>query len=93
MGSLMAPSHLTLSDLERSKSRSQRFHNLISRKGASKLGRMLLLNINRKPYTGSLMVSSHSPWSDLKKVKFKVNQTFSGRGTIWYIFPNSVLPS
>ncbi len=45
----MTPSHLTLSDLERSKSRSLRFQRLISRKGAE-LGPMLLLTINRNPY-------------------------------------------
>ena len=51
--SQMTPSHLTLRDLERSKSRSLRFRSLISRKGAE-LGHMLLLNINlnltRKAY-------------------------------------------
>ncbi len=48
----MAQSHLTLSDLERSKSRSPKFQNLVSCKGAE-LGPMLLhvLNINRKAYT------------------------------------------
>ncbi len=45
MGSPMAPSHLTLSDLERSNS------------GAD-LGPMLLLNINGRPYMRS---SSKSP--------------------------------
>ena len=48
----MAPSLLTFSDLERSKSRSLRFQTLISRKGAE-LGPMLLLTINRKPYMAS----------------------------------------
>ena len=38
-----------LSDLERSISRSLRFRNLISSKGAE-LGPVLLLNINRKAY-------------------------------------------
>ncbi len=42
MPSLITPSRLTLSDLERSKSRSLRFQSLISRKGAE-LGPMLLL--------------------------------------------------
>ncbi len=45
----MTPSHLTLSNLERSKSRSLIFRSPISCKGAE-LGHMLLLNINRKPY-------------------------------------------
>ena len=51
--SQMTPSHLTLTDLERSKSRSLRLQSLISRK-AAELGHMLLLNINfnlnRKAY-------------------------------------------
>ncbi len=34
MGSAKTLSHLTLSDLERSKSRSLRFRSIISRKGA-----------------------------------------------------------
>ncbi len=67
MGIPMAPAHLALSDLELSNSRSPRFGSVISRKGTLKLGRMLLLNINRKPYTVSPMVSSHSPVSDLEK--------------------------
>ena len=45
MGSPMTLSYLTLSDLERSKSRSVRYQSLISGKGAE-LGHMLLLNIN-----------------------------------------------
>ncbi len=45
MGSSMAPSHLTLSDLERSKPRSLRFQSFISRKVAQ-LGPMLLINMN-----------------------------------------------
>ncbi len=51
MVSPMTLSHLTLSDLERSISRSLRFKTLISRKGPE-LGHMLQLNINRKPYMG-----------------------------------------
>ncbi len=38
-----------LSDLDRSMSRSLRFGRLISHKGG-KIGNMLLLNSNRKPY-------------------------------------------
>ena len=53
----MAPSDLTLSDLERSNSRSVRFQSVISRKGA-KLGPMLLLIINTKPYVASPMTPS-----------------------------------
>ncbi len=45
----MTPSHLTLSDLERSNLRSLRFSSIISRNGA-KLGHMLPLNINRNAY-------------------------------------------
>ncbi len=62
MGCPMALSHLTLSDLERSNSRPPRFKSLISHKGAQ-LDPMLLLNINRKPYTcmGSPMAPPYSP--------------------------------
>ena len=42
MASLMTPSLLTLSDIERSKAMSLRFQSLIYRKGAQ-LGPMLLL--------------------------------------------------
>ena len=66
MGSPIAHLHLTLSDLERSKSRSLRFRSLISRKGAQ-LGPMLLLNINRKPYMGSPMALSYLTLSDLER--------------------------
>ena len=48
----MTPSHFTLSDLERSKSRSLRFQSFVPFK-AAELGHMLLLNINhvnRKAY-------------------------------------------
>ncbi len=64
----MTPSLLTLSDLERSKSRSLRFQSLISRKGV-KLGPTLLLTMNRKPYIASPMTS---PLLTLK-LKVKVN--------------------
>ncbi len=47
----MAPSHLTLSDLERSKSRSFRFRSFISCKRVE-LGPILVLTINRKSYMG-----------------------------------------
>ncbi len=68
MGSPMTLSHLTLSDLERSNSRSLTFRSLISCiscKGAE-LGYMLLLNINRKAYE-SPMSSSHLTLSDLER--------------------------
>ncbi len=68
MGSPMTLSHLTLSDLERSKSRSLKFRKLIFRKGAE-LGHMLLLNINRKAYMGSPVTLSQLSWSDLKRSK------------------------
>ncbi len=63
----MTSSHLTLSDLERSNSRSLRFWSLISCKGAE-LGHMLPWNINRKAYMGSPIVCLH--WlcrSDLER--------------------------
>ncbi len=47
----MTPSHLILGDLERSKSRSLKFRNFISYKGAE-LGDMLLLIISRKALRG-----------------------------------------
>ncbi len=68
MGSPMAPSHLTFSDLERSNSRSPRFQSLLSHKGAE-LGRKLLLTINRKPYMGSPMTPSHLTLCDLERSK------------------------
>ncbi len=54
----MAPSHLTLNDLKRSKSRSHRFQ---IGKGAQ-VDPMLQLNINRKPY----MLSNGTSRSDLE---------------------------
>ncbi len=68
MGSPMTLSNLTLSDLERSKSRSLRFQSLTSRKGGL-FGPMLLLNINRKPYAGNSMKSSDLALSDLERSK------------------------
>ncbi len=61
----MTPSLLTLSDLERSKSRSTRFQTLISHKGAE-LGPMLPLTINRKPYMVGPLTPSHLTLSDLQ---------------------------
>ncbi len=70
MRSPMTLSHLTLSYLERSNSRSVRlrFRSLISRKGAE-LGHMLLpvLDINRKQYMGSPMTLSHLTLGDLER--------------------------
>ena len=54
----MTPLGLTLSDPERSKSRSPRFVRPLYHKGAQ-LGTMLLLNINRIAYMGSPMAPSH----------------------------------
>ncbi len=65
MGCQMTLSHLTLSDRERSNSRSLQFRSLISCTGAE-LGRMLLLNFNRKAYKESPMTSSHLTLSDLE---------------------------
>ncbi len=62
----MTSSHMTLSDLERSNSKSLRFQILISRKsGAS--GHMLLLKTNRKSYMGNAKPPSHLTLSDLLK--------------------------
>ncbi len=70
MESPMAPSHLTLSDLERSKSRSLKFQGLISRKGVE-LRPTLLLTVNRKPYMASRMSSSLLILSDPERSKSK----------------------
>ena len=64
----MAHLHLTLSDLERSNSRSPIFQSPISRKGAE-LGPILVLTINRKPHIGSPMTSRHLTLSDLERSK------------------------
>ncbi len=76
MGSPMAPSHLTLRNLERSKQRSLRFGSLISRKSAQ-LGPMLLLNIDRKPYMMSPMAPSHLALSDLERSKSRSRRFLS----------------
>ncbi len=55
----MTPSPLRLSDLYHDHSAFE----ALSGKGAE-LGYMLLLNINRKAYTGILMTLSHMPLSD-----------------------------
>ena len=68
MASPWTSSLLTLSDLERSKSRSLGFKCLISRKGGD-LGPMLLLTINRKPYMASPMTLSVLIVSDLERLK------------------------
>ena len=67
-GDPMTPSHFTLSDLERSMSRSLRLQSLISHNGA-KSGPMLLLTIDRKPYMGSPMTPSLLTLSDLQRSK------------------------
>ena len=68
MASSMTLWHLTLSDLERSKSGSRRFQSPIPRKGAQ-LGRKLLLTTNRKLCIGSSMTPSHFTLSDLERSK------------------------
>ncbi len=68
MESSVTPSHLTLNDLERSNSRSLRFWNFVSCKGAE-LGHMVLLNINKKPYMGSPMTLYYIwPWVTLERL-------------------------
>ncbi len=88
MGSPMEPSHLTMSDLERSKSKSLRFLSLISCKGAE-LCHVLLLNINSKLYMGSPMEPSHLMLGELEKSKsrpFKLCSLISRKGAkIGYI--------
>ena len=51
----MTPSQVTLSDVERLKSRSLIFRSFVSCKGAE-LGHTLLLNMHRKAYMGSPLV-------------------------------------
>ena len=68
MRSPVALSHLTLSDTERSKSRSLKFRSLISHNTAY-LGPKLLLNNNRKPYMRSPMAPSDLTLSDLERSK------------------------
>ncbi len=62
--------YMTLSELERSVSRSNRFQRLISTKAAD-LGRILLLNTNRKSYTGSPTLSSRVTLSDLERSELR----------------------
>ncbi len=90
----MAPSDQTLSDLERSNSRSIRFQCVISRKGA-KLGPMLLLNINRKPYfyIGSPISLSDLTLGDLERsesrsLRFRVVAGLHGM----HVFACGLLP-
>ncbi len=66
MGSPMAPSHLTLSEFERLKSRLPRFRTLISPKGAE-LDHMLLLNINRKPLWGNGVITNATITFELER--------------------------
>ena len=68
MRNQMALSDLTLSDLERSKSKLLRFQSLIWHKGAE-LRTMLLLTINRKPYMAIPMTSSLLTLSDFERSK------------------------
>ncbi len=68
MGSPMALSNLTLSDLERSNSKSLIFQSLTSRKEAQ-LVPVLLLNINRNSYMGSPIRLSHLSLSGLQRSK------------------------
>ncbi len=74
MESPTAPLDLTLSKVERSKSRSPRIQSLISlyisRTGA-KLSPMLLLIINRKPYMASTMTQLHLNLGDIERSKSK----------------------
>ncbi len=69
MCSPMTISHMTLSDLERSKSRSLRFQRLISHKSAE--GHTLLLSTNKKSYMGSPKPPSHLTLSDLERSKLR----------------------
>ena len=72
MASPVTSSHLILSDLERSNSRSLRFRSLISCKGAE-LDHMLLLDINRKAYMGSPVTLSHFTLGDLERSNSRIS--------------------
>ncbi len=81
MGSPTAPLDLTLSDPERSKSRSLRFQSLVSRKGAQLDPTVTILNINRKPYMASrIIIAFDLQWPC--KVKVKVTSILSGRKAV-----------
>ncbi len=76
-------SHLTLSDLQRSNSRSLTFWSRIYHKGAE-LGHMLLLNINRKAYMRSQITLLHLTRSDLERSRsrsLKFRKFLSRKGT------------
>ena len=82
MTSPVTLSHLTLSDLDMSNSRSLGFRSLISCKGAE-LGHMLLLSINRKAYMGRPMTLSHLTLSDfevsvLRSLRFRSHISCKG---------------
>ncbi len=83
MGSPKTLSHLTLGDIEISKSRSLRFWSIISRKGAM-LIHMLLFNINRKAYVGSPFVHAITfDLSDLHRSEsrsLRFRSIISGKG-------------
>ncbi len=72
--SSVALSHLTLSDLEKSKLRSVRFGSFISRKGVYILGPTLQFNINRKPIMRSPMSLWHLTSNWLWKIKIKATK-------------------
>ena len=78
----MTVSHLTLSDLKMSHSRSLRFRGLILCEGAE-LCHKLLLNINRKAYMESPTTVSHMTLSDLERsnsssVRFRNLMSYKG---------------
>ena len=68
MGSPTAPLHLTMSDLERSYSRSTYFRVLISLK-RTELAHILPLYTIRKPYMSSSMALLHLTLGDLERPK------------------------
>ncbi len=59
-----------LSDLERLISKSLRFQRLISH-NAAELGQILLLNINRKSFMGSLLLPSYLNLIDPERSKLR----------------------
>ncbi len=83
MGSPMTPSHLTLNDLQRSKSCSIVFQSLISLKGTD-FGHILPITIKRKPYMASSMKSSHFTLSDSVRLKSRSLRILSGRRAVCY---------
>ncbi len=82
----MAPSHLTLSDLGKSNSRSPRFGRLISHAGALILLYVTIKHLQETIYGPTVQCIFIFALEWPGQVKVKVNQTLSGRRTVWYTY-------